>query len=96
MQDTKFSPGFLGIIDSLNVLPYTIPYKFVSFGNGRTNPLNSELLHQITIGAFDAVIGDITITTNRSKIVDFTQPYIESGNAFSNCWSCCVDFRAAL
>ncbi|XLS44025.1 hypothetical protein HN51_000890 [Arachis hypogaea] len=64
---------------ALNVLPYTIPYKFVSFGNGRTNPLNSELLHQITIGAFDAVIGDITITTNRSKIVDFTQPYIESG-----------------
>ena len=23
--------------------------------------------------------GDITITTNRTKIVDFTQPYIESG-----------------
>lgn len=28
---------------------------------------------------FDAVVGDITITTNRTKIVDFTQPYIESG-----------------
>jgi ionotropic glutamate receptor len=25
------------------------------------------------------VVGDITITTNRTKIVDFTQPYIESG-----------------
>ena len=24
-------------------------------------------------------MGDITITTNRTKIVDFTQPYIESG-----------------
>jgi ionotropic glutamate receptor len=28
---------------------------------------------------FDAVVGDITITTNRTKMVDFTQPYIESG-----------------
>jgi len=28
---------------------------------------------------FDAVVGDITITTNRTKIVDFTQPYSESG-----------------
>jgi ionotropic glutamate receptor len=25
------------------------------------------------------VVGDITITTNRTKIVDFTQPYSESG-----------------
>lgn len=28
---------------------------------------------------FDAVIGDIAIVTNRTRIVDFTQPYIESG-----------------
>jgi len=28
---------------------------------------------------FDAVIGDITITTNRTRMADFTQPYIESG-----------------
>lgn len=28
---------------------------------------------------FDAVVGDIAIVTNRTKIVDFTQPYIESG-----------------
>lgn len=27
----------------------------------------------------DAVVGDVTITTRRAKIVDFTQPYIESG-----------------
>lgn len=29
--------------------------------------------------AFDGVVGDIAIVTNRTKIVDFTQPYIESG-----------------
>lgn len=28
---------------------------------------------------FDAAIGDITIITNRTRMVDFTQPFIESG-----------------
>ena len=28
---------------------------------------------------FDAVIGDVAITTSRTMKVDFTQPYIESG-----------------
>ncbi len=28
---------------------------------------------------FDAVIGDVAIVTNRTKIVDFTQPYVASG-----------------
>lgn len=28
---------------------------------------------------FDAVIGDVTILANRSKYVDFTQPFAESG-----------------
>ncbi|KAL2999831.1 hypothetical protein AAZX31_09G180100 [Glycine max] len=64
---------------ALNLLPYPVPYKFVPFGDGKTNPLNTKLLNKITAGEFDAVVGDITITTNRTKIVDFTQPYIESG-----------------
>lgn len=28
---------------------------------------------------FDAAVGDIAIVTNRTKIVDFTQPYISTG-----------------
>ncbi len=28
---------------------------------------------------FDAVVGDVTITTKRSLTVDFTQPYVTSG-----------------
>ncbi|ONM24114.1 Glutamate receptor 3.4 [Zea mays] len=28
---------------------------------------------------FDAAVGDIAIVTNRTRLVDFTQPYIESG-----------------
>ncbi|RDX68707.1 Glutamate receptor 3.3, partial [Mucuna pruriens] len=64
---------------ALNLLPYPVPFKFVPFGDGKTNPLNAKLLNMVTVGEFDAVVGDITITTNRTKIVDFTQPYIESG-----------------
>ncbi|CAJ1942153.1 unnamed protein product [Sphenostylis stenocarpa] len=64
---------------ALHLLPYPVPFKFIPFGDGKTYTINSDLLHMITIGVFDAVVGDITITTNRTKIVDFTQPYIESG-----------------
>lgn len=28
---------------------------------------------------FDAAVGDVTITTNRTRLVDFTQPFMESG-----------------
>jgi len=28
---------------------------------------------------FDGAVGDIAITTERTRMVDFTQPYIESG-----------------
>ena len=29
--------------------------------------------------AYDAVIGDIAITTKRTRLADFSQPFIESG-----------------
>lgn len=32
-----------------------------------------------SLQTYDAAVGDITITTNRTKIVDFTQPFMESG-----------------
>lgn len=31
------------------------------------------------VQTFDAAVGDISIVTNRTRIVDFTQPYTESG-----------------
>lgn len=33
----------------------------------------------MVIQNFDAVVGDVTITANRSNYVDFTLPYTESG-----------------
>ncbi|KAL1370654.1 hypothetical protein HN51_000887 [Arachis hypogaea] len=76
----KFSGYCIDVFTAaLELLPYPVPNKFIPFGDGKTNPLNSLLLQRVTLGEFDAVVGDITITTNRTKIVDFTQPYIESG-----------------
>ncbi|XP_047170891.1 glutamate receptor 3.6-like [Vigna umbellata] len=64
---------------AMNLLPYPTPFEFIPFGDGKTNPSHSDFLHMVTIGAFDGVVGDMTISTNRAKIVDFTQPYINSG-----------------
>ncbi|XP_058187653.1 glutamate receptor 3.6-like isoform X1 [Rhododendron vialii] len=64
---------------AVNLLPYALPYKLIPFGDGVNNPSCTELVRLITAGEFDAAIGDIAIITNRTRMVDFTQPYIESG-----------------
>ncbi|KAK2657701.1 hypothetical protein Ddye_010753 [Dipteronia dyeriana] len=64
---------------ALNLLPYALPYKFIPFGDGHNNPSGTELVRLITAGVYDAAVGDITIITNRTRMVDFTQPYVESG-----------------
>ncbi|XP_052197634.1 glutamate receptor 3.6-like [Diospyros lotus] len=66
---------------ALNLLPYAVPFKLMPFGDGRNNPSGTELVRLITAGVYDAAIGDIAIITNRTKMVDFTQPYVESGLA---------------
>ncbi|XP_044511813.1 glutamate receptor 3.3-like [Mangifera indica] len=64
---------------AVNLLPYAVPYQFIPFGDGTYNPSYTELVNSITTGVLDAAIGDIAIVTNRTKIVDFTQPYAASG-----------------
>ncbi|KAL2928391.1 Glutamate receptor 3.2 [Bienertia sinuspersici] len=64
---------------AVKLLPYGVPYEFILFGNGHQNPSYSDLVRRITTGEFDAVVGDIAIVTNRTAIVDFTQPYADSG-----------------
>ncbi|KAE8057422.1 hypothetical protein FH972_014117 [Carpinus fangiana] len=64
---------------AVSLLPYAVPYRFVSFGDGHENPSYTELVNSITTGKFDAAVGDIAIVTNRTKIVDFTQPFASSG-----------------
>ncbi|KAL9328317.1 hypothetical protein ACSQ67_003320 [Phaseolus vulgaris] len=64
---------------AVNLLPYAVPYRFISYGDGKNNPSMTELVRLITTGEFDGAVGDIAITTERTRMVDFTQPYIESG-----------------
>ncbi|CAN6579966.1 unnamed protein product [Malus baccata var. baccata] len=64
---------------AVNLLPYAVPYRFIPFGDGKNNPSYTELVTSIATGVFDAAIGDIAIVTNRTKIVDFSQPYAASG-----------------
>ncbi|CAL0326953.1 unnamed protein product [Lupinus luteus] len=64
---------------AVNLLPYAVPYHFVPFGDGKKNPSYTEIATSISTGYLDGAIGDIAIVTNRTKIVDFTQPYAASG-----------------
>ncbi|KAB2632010.1 glutamate receptor 3.3-like [Pyrus ussuriensis x Pyrus communis] len=64
---------------AVNLLPYAVPYRFIPFGDGKENPSYTELVTSIATGVFDAAVGDIAIVTNRTKNVDFSQPYAASG-----------------
>ncbi|XP_043693521.1 glutamate receptor 3.7-like [Telopea speciosissima] len=61
------------------LIPYAVPYKFVPFGDGHSNPSYDELVRKVAENVFDGAVGDITIFTNRTKTADFTQPYVVTG-----------------
>ncbi|KAL7185763.1 hypothetical protein ACSBR2_027681 [Camellia fascicularis] len=65
--------------EARKLVPYDIPCKFEPFGDGQSNPNYNELVKKVADDVFDAVVGDIAIVTNRTKIVDFTQPYAVTG-----------------
>ncbi|WJX76420.1 hypothetical protein P8452_59840 [Trifolium repens] len=69
---------FKAVVD---VLPYALPYEFFRFAkpNGEMAGNYNDLIAQIYYGKYDAVVGDVTITANRSNYVDFTMPYTETG-----------------
>ncbi|KAI3724699.1 hypothetical protein L2E82_36485 [Cichorium intybus] len=81
LPGSNFSKGFCidVFVSAVNLLPYAVPYQFVPFGNGKENPSYTELVKLIAAGVFDGAVGDIAIVTNRTRIVDFTQPYAASG-----------------
>eukprot|EP00268_Persea_americana_P047362 TRINITY_DN4929_c2_g2_i1.p1 TRINITY_DN4929_c2_g2~~TRINITY_DN4929_c2_g2_i1.p1 ORF type:complete len:988 (-),score=163.92 TRINITY_DN4929_c2_g2_i1:83-3046(-) len=64
---------------AVSLLQYPVPHEFILFGNGVVNPSYDGLVDMVAQNKFDAAVGDITIVTNRTRFVDFTQPYIESG-----------------
>ncbi|KAB1204194.1 Glutamate receptor 2.7 [Morella rubra] len=64
-----------------HVLPFPLLYEFVPFVNQdrESNGTYDQLLEQIKLQNYDAVVGDTTIVASRSLYVDFTLPYTESG-----------------
>ncbi|XP_072969282.1 glutamate receptor 3.1-like [Typha angustifolia] len=66
-------------IAAVSLLPYAVQYKFIPFGNGHANPNYTQLVDMVASNVYDAAVGDIAIVANRTRLVDYTQPYIESG-----------------
>ncbi|KAL2488330.1 Glutamate receptor 1.3 [Forsythia ovata] len=71
--------GFCAEVFTLAIkrLNSNIAYEFIPFYNH--NGSYSDLVYQVYLQTFDAAVGDITITSNRSQYVDFTLPFTELG-----------------
>ncbi|KAI5599579.1 hypothetical protein BDE02_02G205900 [Populus trichocarpa] len=91
-------------LKALELVPYHVPYMFQPFGNGRSNPKYDDLVKMVAADVFDAAVGDIAIVTNRTKIVDFSQPYASTGlvivapirNSKSSAWVFLKPFTAEM
>ncbi|KAI3870039.1 hypothetical protein MKW92_011823 [Papaver armeniacum] len=68
-------------IAAIGMLPYAVPYEFIPFQNAKQTAAGTydDLIYQVYLQNFDAVVGDVTITANRLQYVDFTLPYVEAG-----------------
>ncbi|XP_024024886.1 glutamate receptor 2.8 [Morus notabilis] len=66
---------------AMKALPYNVDYELIPFTkpDGESGGTYDDLVYQVSLGKFDAVVGDTTIRANRSKFVDFTLPYTQSG-----------------
>ncbi|KAI4354175.1 hypothetical protein L6164_003068 [Bauhinia variegata] len=64
---------------AVDLLPYTFPYQFVPSTHHQHQPNNTELMYMVQRGVYDAAVGGIAVTTSRMRMVDFTQPFVESG-----------------
>ncbi|GJS00399.1 glutamate receptor 2.8-like protein [Tanacetum coccineum] len=65
---------FNAVVDAL---PYAVKYEFVPFVTGSYD----DLLHNLSHGKYNAVVGDVTILAKRWDHVDFTLPFSEAGVA---------------
>ncbi|KQK17166.1 glutamate receptor 3.4 isoform X1 [Brachypodium distachyon] len=64
---------------AIKLLPYPVPCQFITIGDGLKNPSYDDIISRISTNSLDAVVGDFAIVRNRTKIAEFTQPYIEAG-----------------
>ncbi|XP_068649181.1 glutamate receptor 2.7-like [Aristolochia californica] len=72
------------VVDIFRTVMETMPYvqlDFQPYDNGHVEELGyyDELIYQVFLKRYDAVVGDTTIRANRSNYVDFSQPFTDSG-----------------
>ncbi|XP_011010292.1 PREDICTED: glutamate receptor 2.8-like [Populus euphratica] len=61
--------------ETIRRLPFILPYEFIAFKNTSYD----ELLKQILLKKYDAVVGDVVILASRYQLAEFTKPYTETG-----------------
>ncbi|KAK2979001.1 hypothetical protein RJ640_023583 [Escallonia rubra] len=66
---------------AIKALPYEVPYEFIPFATptGESAGSYTDLINEVFLQNFDAAVGDITITSNRSLYVDFTLHFTDIG-----------------
>ncbi|KAJ6373291.1 hypothetical protein OIU76_027598 [Salix suchowensis] len=81
-SNTTTVTGFcIDVFDTaVKALPYDLPHEYVLFAKPDGEPAGTynDLVYQVYLKNFDAVVGDITILHSRSLFVDYTLPYMES------------------
>ncbi|KAH6803471.1 hypothetical protein C2S51_031718 [Perilla frutescens var. frutescens] len=86
-NETIVTGHYRNVFDAvMNKLPYNILYKFKAYrlldSNGSVVRTYDDLMHQLSLQTeYGGALGDFTVTTNRSRYVDFTVPYAEGGVA---------------
>ncbi|XP_034684068.1 glutamate receptor 2.7-like [Vitis riparia] len=82
-SNTTEVTGFsIAVFDAaMAALPYVVPYEYIPFEGPDGNEAGdyNDLIYQVYLQKYDAVVGDTTILANRSLYVDFTLPYTDSG-----------------
>ncbi|KAI7750403.1 hypothetical protein M8C21_013420 [Ambrosia artemisiifolia] len=60
--------------ETVRRLPYYLPYEFHHF-----NGSYDDLVEQVYLKNFDAVVGDVSVVSWRYQYAEFTHPYTETG-----------------
>ncbi|GKU99358.1 hypothetical protein SLEP1_g12220 [Rubroshorea leprosula] len=78
-NSTTFSGYCIDVFNAvMNVMPYHVPFDFYPIKLGEEETYNN-LIDEVVYGNYDAVVGDISIIANRSKYVEYTLPFVQSG-----------------
>ncbi|KAG9145911.1 hypothetical protein Leryth_025409 [Lithospermum erythrorhizon] len=83
ITNSSVASGFcIDVFDSvMAALPYHVPYEYIPFVDSEGKMLDdyNNLVYQVFLEKYDAVMGNVKILSNITSYVDFTLPYTESG-----------------